>query len=81
MLFRSMLVDEVLSVGDEHFRKKSLAKMKELITDKNRTVIIVSHNMETLKELCNSVLWMHDGKMMELGEPEIVLTHYKDFMK
>lgn len=76
-----MLVDEVLSVGDEHFRKKSLAKMKELITDKNRTVIIVSHNMETLKELCNSVLWMHDGKMMELGEPEIVLTHYKDFMK
>lgn len=76
-----MLVDEVLSVGDGHFRKKSLAKMKELITDKNRTVIIVSHNMETLKELCNSVLWMHDGKMMELGEPEIVLTHYKDFMK
>lgn len=76
-----MLVDEVLSVGDERFKKKSLAKMKELITDKNRTVIIVSHSIETLKELCNSVLWIHDGKMMELGEPEIVLTHYKDFMK
>lgn len=76
-----MLVDEVLSVGDERFKKKSLAKMKELITDKNRTVIIVSHSIETLKELCNSVLWIHDGKMMELGEPESVLTHYKDFMK
>ena len=76
-----MLVDEVLSVGDERFKKKSLAKMKELITDKNRTVIIVSHSIETLKELCNSVLWIHDGKMMELGEPEIVLTHCKDFMK
>lgn len=76
-----MLVDEVLSVGDERFKKKSLAKMKQLITDKNRTVIIVSHSIETLKELCNSVLWIHDGKMMELGEPESVLTHYKDFMK
>ncbi len=76
-----MLVDEVLSVGDEHFKKKSLAKMKELITNKNRTVIIVSHNIETLKELCNNVLWLHDGKVMEIGKPEIVLTHYKEFMK
>lgn len=61
--------------------RKSLAKMKELITNKNRTVIIVSHNIETLKELCNNVLWLHDGKVMEIGKPEIVLTHYKEFMK
>lgn len=76
-----MLVDEVLSVGDEQFKKKSLAKMKELITDKSRTVIIVSHSLETLKELCNNVLWLHDGRTMEIGDPEIVLEHYKDFMK
>lgn len=76
-----MLVDEVLSVGDERFKKKSLTKMKQLIADRNRTVIIVSHSMDTLEELCNSVLWLHDGKVMENGEPMTVLRHYKEFMK
>lgn len=75
-----MLVDEVLSVGDERFRKKSLAKMKELISDKDRTVIIVSHSIETLKELCDQVMWMHDGEIREIGEPEVVLDHYREFM-
>lgn len=75
-----MLVDEVLSVGDERFRKKSLAKMKELITDKNRTVIIVSHDMNTLKELCDQVLWIHDGEMKEIGEPQKVIENYVKFM-
>lgn len=75
-----MLVDEVLSVGDERFRKKSLAKMKELISDKDRTVIIVSHSIETLKELCDQVMWMHDGGIREIGEPEAVLEKYKKYM-
>lgn len=74
-----MLVDEVLSVGDERL-KKSLNKMKELIQDKNRTVIIVSHSIETLEELCDSVMWMHDGEIKEIGEPVEVLEHYKEFM-
>ena len=76
-----MLVDEVLSVGDERFKKKSLAKMKELINDKNRTVVIVSHSIPTLKELCDKVLWIHDGEMKEIGEPAEVLKHYTDFME
>lgn len=75
-----MLVDEVLSVGDEKFKKKSLAKMKELINDKNRTVVIVSHSIPTLKELCDRVLWIHDGEMKEIGEPKAVLEHYTEFM-
>lgn len=75
-----MLVDEVLSVGDERFKKKSLAKMKSLINDKNRTVIIVSHSIPTLKELCDNVLWIHDGEMKENGDPETVLKHYVEFM-
>ena len=75
-----MLVDEVLSVGDERFKKKSLAKMKELINDKNRTVIIVSHSIETLNELCDRVMWIQDGEMKEIGEPVGVLNHYMDFM-
>lgn len=76
-----MLVDEVLSVGDEKFKKKSLAKMKELINDKNRTVVIVSHSIPTLKELCDQVLWIHDGEMKEIGEPQVVLKHYVEFME
>ncbi len=76
-----MLIDEVLSVGDEHFRKKSLAKMKSLINDKNRTVVIVSHSITTLKELCTKVMWMHEGEVKMLGEPEDVLKKYKEFMK
>lgn len=75
-----MLVDEVLSVGDERFKKKSLSKMKELITDKNRTVIIVSHNIDTLKSLCDKVMWIHDGEMREMGEPAKVTDEYMKFM-
>lgn len=75
-----MLVDEVLSVGDEKFRNKSLNKMKELITDDDRTVIIVSHSLDTLKELCNEVMWMNDGEVHEIGDPNVVLEHYKKYM-
>ena len=75
-----MLVDEVLSVGDEHFQKKSLARMEQLITDKNRTVIIVSHNTSTLEKLCDRVLWLNDGVIMEMGNTKDVLTKYKQYM-
>lgn len=75
-----MLVDEVLSVGDEHFRKKSYAKMEELMMS-NRTVLIVSHATETLKKFCDNILWINDGKFMELGETEEVLKDYDEFMK
>ena len=75
-----MLVDEVLSVGDERFKKKSLNKMKEMISDKNRTVIIVSHSIDTLKKLCDRVMWIHDGIMKEMGEPQKVLDDYVKFM-
>lgn len=75
-----MLVDEVLSVGDSRFQKKSFAKMRELIMDVNTTVLIVSHNMETLRSLCDRVLWIHDGVMKEIGDTETVIQHYNDFM-
>lgn len=75
-----MLVDEVLSVGDEHFRKKSFTKMKELILDENRTVVIVSHVLATLRELCTRVLWLHDGEIKMIGETNDVLDKYQEFM-
>lgn len=75
-----MLVDEVLSVGDSRFQKKSFNKMRELIMNVNTTVLIVSHSMETLRELCDRVLWIHDGAMKEIGETDMVLQHYAEFM-
>ena len=55
-----MLIDEVLSVGDAKFKEKSYNKMKELISDEQRTVIIVSHSLGTIRELCDEVLWLND---------------------
>lgn len=75
-----MLVDEVLSVGDEHFRQKSYKKMEELMLS-NRTVVIVSHATDTLKKFCDQVLWINDGKFMKLGDTEEVLAEYDQFMK
>lgn len=75
-----ILVDEVLSVGDERFQKKSLAKMETLIQDKDKTVIIVSHNIEILEELCNQVMWLHEGKVKQMGEPSEILKNYREYM-
>ena len=76
-----MLIDEVLSVGDIKFKEKSYNKMRELINDENRTVVIVSHSLGTLRELCDEVLWIHDGKIKQQGEPKTVLAAYQEFMK
>lgn len=75
-----MLIDEVLSVGDAKFKKKSYKKMKELISNENRTVIIVSHSSETLRNLCDSILWLHEGEIKMQGTVEEVLTIYDEFM-
>ncbi|MBQ3562418.1 MAG: ABC transporter ATP-binding protein, partial [Clostridia bacterium] len=75
-----MLIDEVLSVGDAKFKKKSYAKMKSLIDNKDRTVIIVSHSSETLKNLCDNILWIHDGEMKMIGTVDEVLPKYNEFM-
>lgn len=75
-----MLIDEVLSVGDVRFKKKSYAKMKELITNEDRTVIIVSHSTETLEKLCDSILWLHEGKIKMQGSTAEVLPLYNGYM-
>ena len=75
-----MLIDEVLSVGDAKFKKKSYEKMKSLIEDRDRTVIIVSHSTETLQKLCDNILWIHDGEVKMMGSTEEVLPKYNEFM-
>jgi ABC-type polysaccharide/polyol phosphate transport system ATPase subunit len=75
-----ILIDEVLSVGDRRFRKKSYKKMQSLISDQDRTVVIVSHNNQSLRELCTKVLWINDGEMMMIGETNEVLDQYEAYM-
>ena len=76
-----MLIDEVLSVGDQKFKKKSYEKMKSLISNKDRTVVIVSHSIETLKQLCDTVMGMHEGQIKRIGDPDEVLDEYVAFME
>lgn len=71
-----MLVDEVLGVGDQSFKNKSRAKMKELIEDKSKTVLIVSHNLESILEYTTKVLWINKSKFMMLGDPHEVIEAY-----
>ena len=76
-----ILIDEVLSVGDEHFAKKSYNRMNALIKDENHTVVIVSHNLKTIEELCTDVLWIHEGHMRGFGNTAAILEEYRAFME
>ncbi len=73
-----MLVDEVLSVGDAKFKKKSYNKMMELIADHSRTVIIVSHSADVLRKLCNRAIWINKGKIVKQGDVNEVMEAYEN---
>ena len=76
-----ILIDEVLSVGDRHFKKKSYRRMKKIIENRDRTVMIVSHSEATLRKLCDSVIWMNDGEIMMMGDADEVLDAYEAYME
>lgn len=71
-----LILDEVLSVGDEFFRKKSLQRVKEMIHG-GSTVLLVSHSMGTILENCDRVVWIEKGKMKMCGEPKVVCAEYR----
>lgn len=71
-----ILIDEVLSVGDIAFKSKSFRKMKELINNKDRTVVIVSHSLDLMKDLCDRVLWIDEGKCKMYGDTNTVIDKY-----
>lgn len=75
-----LLIDEVLSVGDMHFKKKSGDKMLELIKDDKKTVVIVSHSNKTIKQLCDKVVWIDNSRLMAFGDTDEVLNQYEEFM-
>ncbi len=74
-----MLIDEVLSVGDARFKKKSYAKMKSLISDSDRTVLIVSHSNDTLEKLCDCLMWLDEGQIRMMGDTKEVLDAYNAY--
>ena len=55
--------------------------MKELISKEDRTVVIVSHSMTAMKELCDEIIWLNDGVIMEQGLPEEVIPKYEEYMR
>jgi ABC-type polysaccharide/polyol phosphate transport system ATPase subunit len=75
-----LIVDEALSTGDAKFKEKSLNRIKELRTD-DRALILVSHALATVKDVCNEVVWLHKGVVMMRGEPVPVIAAYQEFMQ
>ena len=71
-----LILDEVLSVGDEFFRKKSLKRVKEMIHG-GSTVLMVSHGMGTIIDNCTKCVWIEKGELMMVGEPKIVCASYR----
>ena len=70
-----LLVDEVLAVGDAAFQKKCLGKMGD-VAKEGRTVLFVSHNMVAVQKLCNRGIWLSEGKIMEDGKADRVVSSY-----
>lgn len=70
-----LIVDEILSVGDIKFQEKSLNKMMELIKG-GTTVLYVSHSLESIKELCNRVIWLDHGEIVKIGDSKKVCEEY-----
>jgi lipopolysaccharide transport system ATP-binding protein len=73
-----LLIDEVLSVGDAQFQKKSLAKMEEVAANDGRTVIFVSHSMSTVSRLCPRVIWLRGGEVAADGASSDVIQQYSN---
>lgn len=75
-----LILDEVLSVGDGAFRKKSEAKMKEIINS-GATTILVSHSLNQVRSMCSKILWLHKGKQITFGsDVQKICDNYQNFL-
>jgi len=76
-----LIVDEALSAGDAKFKKRAEKKMRELVKeDTSRTVLLVTHGLGSVREMCNQAIWLNEGQLMARGEPDDVLRAYEEFM-
>jgi lipopolysaccharide transport system ATP-binding protein len=71
-----LIVDEVLAVGDAEFQKKCLGKMNEVSKGEGRTVLFVSHNISSIKQLCNKGMLLNHGKMLTYDTVDTAIDHY-----
>ncbi|MEN9324574.1 MAG: hypothetical protein RL414_328 [Actinomycetota bacterium] len=74
-----LIIDEALSTGDAKFKEKSLNRIKEL-RSADRALILVSHALATIEDICNEVVWLNKGKLMMRGKPSEVIAAYRDFV-
>jgi len=72
-----LLIDEILSVGDKDFQKKSYETFRSL-KEKNKTILHATHNLNKLSEICDKVLLLHKGKNVMMGKPEEVIKKYQE---
>lgn len=70
-----LLIDEILAVGDQHFQEKCYNKLREL-RDSNKTIVIVTHSLEVVKDLCTRVIWIYKGELRLDGDPTYVVDEY-----
>ena len=70
-----LIVDEILSVGDEHFQNKCIEKMLEL-KNEGKTMVFVTHSMESVKKLCNRAIWLYNGEVQMDGQAMDVINKY-----
>lgn len=71
-----LLIDEILAVGDQHFQEKCFAKLKELRDNENKTIVIVSHSLDVVKDLCTRAVWLYNGEFALDGDPTYVVGKY-----
>jgi teichoic acid transport system ATP-binding protein len=74
-----LLIDEALSVGDARFKRKSFDKMQELCAEA-RTIVLVTHALRSVQELCSEAIWLHKGRLAMSAEPERVVEAYTRFL-
>lgn len=74
-----LLIDEALSVGDQHFKMKCLKRIWKLQED-NKTIIFVSHNMQTVRDFCQSAILLNAGEIVQAGEVEEIIPLYEDLV-
>lgn len=74
-----LLLDEALSAGDAAFKEKSFERMRQLCAEA-RTILIVSHALATVTDLCDTSIWMHKGTMLSKGKPEEIVDQYLKFL-
>lgn len=71
-----LILDEVLAVGDAEFQKKCLSKMRELASTEGKTTLIISHDMQALRQLCNHIAYLDKGRLIEYGAPTPTIGKY-----